>query len=66
MGTKQNIEIQVTFKNIDEADLDRYIGYNAMLAKVKAKIKAKPVNEVFSEGQLKKLQVDKEKKQPSV
>lgn len=63
LGTKQDIEIQVTFKNIDEADLDRYIGYKTMLAKVTAKIKAKPDNKAFSEEQHKKLQEDREKKQ---
>lgn len=63
LGTKQDIEIQVIFKNIDEADLDRCIGYKTMHAKVTAKIKAKPDNEVFSEVQLKKLQEDREKKQ---
>lgn len=62
LGTKQDIEIQVTFKNIDEADLDRYIGYKTMLAKVTAKIKAKVDNQEFSKGQLKKLQEDREKK----
>lgn len=62
LGTKQDIEIQVTFKNIGEADLDRYIGYKTMHAKVTAIIKAKPEDETFSEGQLKKLQEDREKK----
>lgn len=60
LGTKQDVEIQVTFKNIDEADLDRCIGYKTMLAKVTARIKAKPDNE---ERQLQKLQEDREKKQ---
>ena len=63
LGTKQDIEIQVTFENIDEADLDRYIGYKIMLAKMTAKIKSNPGDEVFSAGQLKKLQEDREKKQ---
>jgi putative ATP-dependent endonuclease of the OLD family len=62
MGTKKDIEIQVTFKDVGEADLDRYIGYKAMHAKVTAKIKGKPDDEEFSKKQLEKLKEEREKK----
>ncbi|WP_214797134.1 AAA family ATPase [Exiguobacterium sp. s5] len=62
LGTKKDIEIQVTFKDVEESDLERYIGYKAMHAKVTTKIKGKPDDEEFLNKQFEKLKEEKEKK----
>lgn len=62
LGTSDNIVIKVTFGELNEGDLERSIGYKAMLAKTTAKIKTKPEDEAFVNTQYKKLQDDRDKK----
>lgn len=62
LGTEEDIEIKITFDEINDKDIERCFGYKEMVSKTNIKIKDRMGDEKYKDKQLEKLKKDKKKK----